>query len=75
MEATRTKQTALNDTAMFMLVKTHGLDTVKKLMELSNFSRQAIHKRMQSLRELEALDVPKAELYNELHHKIQTDAA
>ena len=75
MEATRTKQTALNDTAMFMLVQTHGLDAVKKLMEVANFSRQAIHKRMQSLRELEAMDISKAELYNELQHKIQTDAA
>ena len=75
MEATKTKQTALNDTAMFMLVKTHGLDAVKKLMEVSGFSRQAIHKRMQTLRELEALDVSKAELYNELHNKIKTQAA
>ncbi len=75
METTRTKQTALNDTAMYLLLKTHGLDAVKKLMEIANFSRQAIHKRMQSLRELEALEAPKRELYNELHQKIKADAA
>ncbi len=75
MEAIKTKQTALNETAMFFLLRTYGVDAVKKLMEVGGFSRQAIHKRMQTLRELEALDVPKAELYNELHHKIETDAA
>lgn len=48
----------------------YTLDDIRKVMEISGYSRQAIHKRMKTLKELAAYDVNKTELLHELKRHI-----
>ena len=70
------KRNALNDAMWYVLIQqgTYTLEDIRKVMFLAGFSRQAIHKRMQTLKELAAYDIEKTELFNELKDKIENAA-
>ncbi len=67
------KRTALDKTLWLIALQKNFIDLneLKAIMYASNYSRQAIHRRMTSLKELLEHDIDKTELYNELKAKIE----
>jgi hypothetical protein len=71
------KRTALDKTLWLIALQKNfiTLSELKAIMHASGYSRQAIYRRMNAMKDLLQYDVDKTELYHELKTKIENEKA